>query len=67
MRALWSEWFGCRLSGRAEAEWLDVLARKLRLAQEALGSTELTKERVIKRLESAEAALAAEIKRRRRS
>jgi hypothetical protein len=56
-----------QLSGRAEAEWLDVLSLKLRLAQEALGSTELTKERVIKRLESAEAALAAEIKRRRRS
>ncbi len=67
MRALWSEWFGCRLSGRAEAEWLDRVSRSLRVAQEALGNPRLTNDEALARLEVAERALSAEIKRRRRS
>ena len=51
----------------ADAQWLDELARRLRRAQEALGSTELTPDQVITRLKTAEEALGYEIKRRRRS
>ncbi len=51
----------------AEALWLDELARRLRRAQEALGSTELSQDQVIAHLRDAETSLRYEIKRRSRS
>ena len=50
---------------RADAEWLDALALRLRRAEEALGSTTLSEEQVLWRLTDAQSSLAAEIRRRR--